>query len=128
MDKRYFVPERKHQGDAGYDLRLIEPIRLAPGEHVTTLFNVRVFFPYGWFGVMQERSSMGKQGIHLIGNVIDEGYKGEVGCTIRNGGTRSVDFIVGERVAQLVLMKRWVDPFEDTLMKRGDKGFGSTGR
>lgn len=126
--RAYRAPERKHWGDAGYDLYAAYDTYIDGGCGRTIPLNVRVDLPPGWFGLIQERSSQGKAGLMTLGNVIDEGYEGEIGVTLFN--TNSIRHVIreGERIAQLILMPRFIDPTEHTLPKRGLKGFGSTGR
>lgn len=124
----YQEPARKHWGDAGYDLYAPYDTYVEPGCGRTIPLNVRVDLPAGWFGLVQERSSQGSKGIMTLGNVIDEGYEGEIGVTLFNSNSGRYTIHAGDRIAQLVLLPRFIDPQEHTLPRRGLKGFGSTGR
>jgi dUTP pyrophosphatase len=128
MNRPYVEPARKHWGDAGYDLHAPCQFVVAPYCGRTVPLNVRVDLPAGWFGIVQERSSQGTRGIETLGNVVDEGYEGEIGVTLHNNSSAELLVREGDRVAQLVLVPRFIDPREHLLPKRGLKGFGSTGR
>lgn len=126
--RNYTRPRRKHWGDAGYDLHAPHDFILNPGCGKTIALNVKVDLPAGWFGLVQERSSQGAAGIMTLGNVIDEGYEGEIGVTLFNSNAQAVIIHLGDRIGQLVLLPRFIDPTEHELPKRGLKGFGSSGR
>lgn len=123
----YQVPARKYQGDAGYDLHSPVQTVVRRGTALFLPLNVAVDLPPGWFALIQERSSHGKLGISTLGNVVDEGYEGEVGVTL-HAGSADMHVCVGDRIAQLVLLPRFVDPHEHLLPVRGSNGFGSSGR
>lgn len=126
---RWFkAPARSHWGDAGYDLYAPYDTIVNPGCGRTIPLNVRVDLPVGWFGLVQERSSQGKNGLMTLGNVIDEGYEGEIGLTLFNSNSVAVIVNRGDRIGQLVLIPRFIDAGEHLLPKRGLKGFGSTGK
>lgn len=127
-DRPYRAPSRQYQGDAGYDLHAPTAFTLMPGEINAVVFNCRIRLPHGWFAMLQERSSQGRQGIVCHGNVIDEGYTGEFGVLLQNLGKIPVHYNLGDRIAQIVPMKRWIDPHEDLLPRRNGNGFGSTGK
>ena len=126
--RQYTEPTRKYAGDAGYDLyspvdALLSPFHV---QHVKT--NVRMHLPPGWFALMQERSSQGLAGVFTLGNVGDEGYEGEIGVSLLNVTRETKIVHAGDRIAQLVLIPRFIDPEEHLLPSRGGKGFGSSGR
>lgn len=128
-DKRHYrEPSRQYLGDAGYDLYAPHDTIVDPGCGRSIALNVCVDLPPGWFGLIQERSSQGKAGIMTLGNVVDEGYEGEIGVTLFNSNSQAVIVHQGDRVAQFVLIPRFIDPREVDLPARGGKGFGSTGK
>jgi dUTP pyrophosphatase len=82
--------------------------------------------------ITSERSSMGKKGIHSIGNIIDSDYRGEISIVLQNSSNTIYSFNVGDRIGQLLVHKigdntiNFVDELSDT--DRGSGGFGSTGK
>lgn len=132
-DSPWTKPRRGYMGDAGYDLFSAEDGIVYPGETKTFKTNTKVTLPPGWFGLVQERSSQGMKGLSTLGNVIDETYTGELRVNLQNALAADVRQRAavwvhqGDKLAQLVLLPRFIDPDEHLLPVRGDKGFGSTG-
>jgi len=88
-------------------------------------------FPDGWFGLIDSRSSLAvKYGMMPVCRTIDTDYRGEL--TIVFQLQRPARFQIGERIAQMILLPfsthhiTQVDELRDT--KRGDGGFGSSGK
>jgi dUTP pyrophosphatase len=73
-----------------------------------------------------------KQGLEILGGVVDCDYTGEIGVICRNGDPEhSIQITHGMRIAQLVLTRVSLeDPIEVSSLEthlRGADGFGSTG-
>ena len=136
IDPAARVPERAHEGDAGWDLRAIEAARLKPSERVAIGTGVSVAIPPGMAGLVLPRSGTAlRNGIALVNSpgLIDSGYRGELRVILLNTDPQT-EFAVepGDRIAQLVFidlpnveLKR-VDRLPDT--ERGEGGFGSSGK
>lgn len=127
-DMFYREPCRAYMGDAGYDLFAARDVIVNAGCVANVPVNTVVNFPAGWFGLIAERSSQGAKGFATLGNVIDEDYAGAISVNLLN--TTQAPFIVyrGDKVGQLLLVPRFVDPGDASLPMRGEKGFGSSGR
>lgn len=131
-----FVPEYKHEGDAGADLRahIDEPLTIQPWESAWVPTGVRIAIPDGHVGLQLPRSGLGcNYGICLANGtgVIDSGYRGEVRAKLLNLGTEPFTVNPGDRICQLVIVpytnaKFWtVDELSES--DRGADGYGSTG-
>lgn len=131
-----FVPEYKHDGDAGADLRAhIEgPLTIQPGESALVPTGVRIAIPDGHVGLQFPRSGLGcNHGVCLANGtgVIDSGYRGEVRAKLLNLGADPFTVNPGDRICQLVILpytnaKFWtVDELSES--DRGADGYGSTG-
>ena len=131
-----FVPEYKHEGDAGADLRahIDEPLTIQPGESDWVPTGVRLSIPEGHVGLQFPRSGLGcNHGICLANGtgVIDSGYRGEVRAKLLNLGSEPFTVNPGDRICQLVIVpysraKFWtVDELSES--DRGTDGYGSTG-
>jgi dUTP pyrophosphatase len=127
LEEDWVEPRRSYMGDAGYDLFASRDSMVEPGRVVHVPVNTRVDFPPGWFGLVNERSSQGVNGILTLGNVIDEGYTGGIGVNLLNTTRNSVIIHRGDKVGQLVLIPRFIDPHEHQLELRKAKGYGSSG-
>jgi dUTP pyrophosphatase len=129
-------PTRAHHGDAGFDLRAVEPARLEPGERASVGTGIAIEIPEGSAGLVLPRSGLAaKHGISVVNapGLIDAGYRGEIRVLLLNTDrAESFEIEPGDRIAQLVIVEVGDDePVEvDSLEQsaRGDGGFGSTGR
>ena len=131
------VPERAHLGDAGYDLRSVEAVDLAPGSRALVRTGISVAIPEGYAGLVLPRSGLAvRHGISLVNTpgLIDSGYRGEIQVPLINHD-REETFLIeeGTRIAQLVLVHAATAVFseveflEATTDGRGEGGFGSSG-
>lgn len=122
------------QGDAGFDLKSVENIKLAPGEQTAVRTGLHLAIPLGWVGIVKDRSSMASKGIYTHGGVIDAAYRGEVKILVSNRSTSEVQIGQGDKVAQLVVVAhlevadRCADLESLGNTERGAGGFGSTGK
>lgn len=129
------LPQRQHQWDAGADLFAYLPdsktIYLEPGEQQLVDTGVAVKIPYGYVGLVYNRSSQGKKGItipHSVG-VIDAEYRGTLKVLLKNTSNETYQINQWDRIAQLVVQKVELVAFQDVWndTQRGTGGFGSTG-
>lgn len=126
------LPTRAHSDDAGLDLYSIKTIDFRPGQGGLVPTGVAVAVPEGHVGLIADRSSLAKKGLKTAGGVIDAGYRGEVGVLLWNISKETFTLRKGDRVAQLLIIPIAVpkvveaDKLDET--KRGEGGFGSTGR
>ena len=137
LDPRAKLPTYGSDHAAGADLYALTsgPVEIAPGGTALIRTGIAIAIPQGYVGLVCARSGLAtKQGLapaNKVG-VIDADYRGELMVFLHNhsGETHAVE--CGDRVAQLVitpcLTARFesVDELDDT--KRGNGGFGSTGR
>ena len=130
------LPARKHQGDAGADLRYDGKTHLfvEPGERLNLPTGVSVEIPTGYVGLVCPRSGLAvNHGITVLNSpgIIDAGYRGEIRVPLINLGEIPFKITPGDRVAQLLIVAvAKADFYEaDTLGEsdRGMNGFGSTG-
>ena len=113
---------------------LVERISLSEFKLITT--GIRVEIPYGYEIQVRPRSGLAKNhGITVLNSpgTIDADYRGEIGVILINHGQYDFEVKPGDRIAQLVLCPvekvQWLATHTlGTSTKRGDKGFGSTGK
>lgn len=130
---------KKHQSDAGFDIRSSESIIINAGASALVHTGLHVAIPKGYVGILKARSSVAsKCGVSVDAGVIDADYRGEIQVLIRVApGSRvfcpppfSID--VGQRIAQLVVVpclleSEQVESLDDLdKTQRGIGGFGST--
>src|SRR3954452_6991688 len=131
------APARTRPGDAGYDLRCVEPFSLAPGERRTVPTGVAVALPEGVAGLVVPRSGLAaRHGLSVVNGpgLIDPTYRGELRVVLVNLGDEPYTGEAGARAAQLLLVPflapatRVVEELPPSPDERGADGFGSSGR
>lgn len=131
--KEGHLPVYTHITDACADCyaSLDSDITIKAGTRETVPLGFALGLPEGFKAVIYPRSGLSKKGVEACIGTIDQGYTGEVKCTLRNNSGE--DFIVheGDRICQLAVEPYYhscpilVEDLEQTM--RGDKGFGSSG-
>lgn len=135
------VPERASEGDVGHDLRAVEHAVIQPGKRhvIGTGVQVAIQSGSGVFGAICSRSGLAaKHGIAVLNSpgIIDRSYRGELKVILVNHGDDPFEVLVGDRIAQFVLLNEssetadWIalaegEEFDTTT--RGEGGLGSTG-
>ena len=131
------LPTRGSEYAAGWDLYALEEYVVPFRKSVKLRTGLRVAIPVGYEGQVRARSSLGSKGLilpHSIGT-IDADYRGELFVLMTwIGEGESYRVKAGERIAQLLISpipevsfkEASIEQLGDT--KRGDGGFGSTGR
>ena len=121
-------------GSAGYDLFAAQAMTLLP--HTCELVSLDCIWeiPTGYYGKIYPRSSLVKKIITVDSGLIDSDYCGIVEMLIVNYSEAAFTVCVGDRVGQVVFVKRIDVDFEKVekkellgKTKRGEGGFGSTG-
>ena len=134
LDEGARLPEYKHPGDAGADLRANEDKIIPANSRGIVDTGVHIQPPEGWYTRVVPRSGLAlKKGITVLNTpgTIDEQYRDSIKVILLN--TSDSDFTVsrGDRIAQLVLEKLNLMEFDKVLMldssERGNGGIGSTG-
>ena len=131
------MPTKGSEHAAGWDLYCLEDTVVKFRSSVKLRTGLRVAIPEGYEGQVRARSSLGSKGLilpHSIGT-IDADYRGELFVLMTwIGEGSSYEVKSGERIAQLVIAPipdvQFIEVNEEYLgeTKRGDGGFGSTGR
>ncbi len=131
------LPSYQTEGSSGLDLyaNVNEKIIIKCNEIKLVSVGFKMEIPLGYEGQIRGRSSLGsKFGVCLANGVgtIDSDYRGEVFVPLINLGKN--DFIVnrGDRIAQMIISKyTYVEIIPNEILnntKRGENGFGSTGK
>lgn len=129
------APYKKHTGDAGWDLFVSRPCTINPGETADVHTDIKINMPpYLYARITGRSSSLRKYGLLVNEGIIDNGYTGEMFVCVHNVGTKPVEIEKGMRLAQVLFHPiedvRWsqVSEIKPVPGKRGNNGFGSTGR
>jgi len=84
LNSKGAIPQLAHQGDAGYDLRSVEDICLAPEETVLVHTGLAMEIPPGYFGKIKAKSGLAPKGLRIPAGVIDSNYQGEICIVAEN--------------------------------------------
>ena len=126
------VPTFAHSSDAGMDLYTPNRIEIGPMQRVRIGTGIAFEIPDGYVGLIWDKSGVSyRQGLKLLGGVVDSGYRGEVLIGVINLSTETIVFEAGEKVAQMLIQKverpEFIAVDELTDTERGTGAFGSTG-
>ena len=131
------LPAYAHPGDGGADLVAAHDAIIEPAGGRTVIgTGVAIAIPEGYAGFVLPRSGLAvRHGITCLNTpgLVDAGYRGELRVLLVNTDP-SEPYTVsrGDRIAQLVIQRveqaEFVEFEELDEARRGDAGFGSTGR
>ena len=106
---------------------------IKPGERILVRTGVEVAIPEGHWGNVKDRSGNAfNHGIHVLGGVIDENYRGEIGVILINLSKKDFKINKNDRVAQMIISEykrvnvEHVQELNET--NRNKDGFGSSGK
>ncbi len=131
------LPAYETAGSAGMDLRafLTEDVVLKPFERKLITTGLFIELPQGYEAQLRPRSGLAfKHGISLPNSpaTIDSDYRGEIKIALINLSTENFTVKNGERIAQMVIAKHETAELTEVTVlnetKRGEGGFGSTGK
>ena len=142
--ERGVIPRKFSESAAGFDLFSSEEFNIESGERHLFHTGVKIVkFPRFCYGRISNRSSLSlKSGIQVGAGVVDSDYRGEIFVLLFNHGKNLFKVQVGDRIAQIIF-ERYHSPLvfkvektngnrifvenSDSMICRGEKGFGSTG-
>ena len=132
------LPTYATSGSAGIDLRvcLDAPLQIAPQQTVLLPTGLSIYIADpALAAVIIPRSGLGHKNGIVLGNLvglIDSDYQGELKISCWNRGDDHFTVEPGDRIAQLmfvpVVQAEWVLVEEFDESRRGEGGFGSSGR
>jgi dUTP pyrophosphatase len=131
------LPERQTKGSSGFDLfaAIDAPRTLVHGERALVPTGIAVSMPLGVEGQVRSRSGIARHDGVIVLNApgtIDSDFRGEIQVLLVNMGVEAFTVQPGDRIAQLVFTHVCIPTVETSQVldgtKRGNKGFGSTGR
>ena len=131
------LPKYATKASSGADLKaaIDSPVTLEPLERKIIHTGLIMALPEGYEAQIRPRSGLAvKYGITVLNSpgTIDADYRGEIGVILVNLSNTSFIIQPGDRIAQLVVAKfeqiDWLPMDELSDTKRGEGGFGSTGK
>lgn len=137
LNEKAVIPTQGSAAAAGYDLYacLDFPVFIKPHETVKIGTGLAMAIPDTCWGGIYPRSGlatkMGLRPANCVG-VIDSDYRGEIIVAVHNDSNKTQTINHGERIAQFILMERFLCEWEEVKeldgTDRGKGGFGSTGK
>lgn len=118
------IPQRDSNCTAGYDIYLLNDIKLEPNQILKIPTGLKCYFEKDEVLLLVVRSSMGfKYNIRLCNQVgvIDSDYydnkdnEGHIWLIIQNEGNTCVEFSQGEAIAQGIFLKYLTTKSDETL-------------
>lgn len=131
------LPAYETSGSAGMDIRafITEDVVLKPLDRKLIPTGLFLELPEGYEAQLRPRSGLAfKHGISLPNTpaTIDSDYRGEIKVALINLSNEEFVVKTGERIAQMIIAKHerasWIQVEELNETKRGEGGFGSTGK
>jgi len=131
------IPRYAHgpDEDAGMDLHAVEAVTLGPGETTLVPTGLCIELPSGFEAQIRPRSGLALKHSITLPNTpatIDPGYRGEIRVIMHNLGREAFEIHPGDRIAQMVIARyeavEWIEGDELSESRRGEGGFGSSGR
>ena len=136
-EKGVELPKYETGGSAGMDVRanIKEPITLKSLERILIPTGLKVAIPEGYEIQVRPRSGLAiKHGITMLNTpgTVDSDYRGELKVIVVNLSNEAYTIEPNERIGQFVLNKieqiEFVEVEELDSTKRGEGGFGHTGK
>lgn len=125
------LPQKAHNGDAGYDLYSNDYYSIPPYGQDLVSSGVRMVIPEGYVGLIWDKSGLALQGIKSMGGVIDSNYRGEIKMVVKNLSEEIFNIIPGQKVAQILIQPVMDLPISEEVItdetERQAKSFGSSG-
>jgi dUTP pyrophosphatase len=127
-------PIRSTPGTAGYDIFSAINSSLDPGQRGLFPLDIQITPPHGTYTQIKSRSGISvKHNVDVQAGVIDADYTGNVTVVLHNYGTTPFQVNIGDKIAQLLLIKVATPEIHTTTAdppetQRVTKGFGSTDR
>ncbi|NCF42704.1 MAG: dUTP diphosphatase, partial [Bacteroidetes bacterium] len=122
LDNRATIPSYAKKGDAGIDL--VATTMISNGYFIEYGTDLAIEIPEGYVGYIFPRSSISKTDHYLRNSVgvIDSGYRGEIKIRMSIPELGSKQYINGDKIAQLIIMKLpWVDIEEVDELSETDR-------
>lgn len=129
------LPVYSTEEAAGADLCSAEAVMILPGEYRVIRTGLRMDIPKGYHVEIRSRSGLAaKHGVFVLNSpgTVDSDYTGEVGVILCNVSQKPFIIAIGDRIAQMVVIKHETVKFShvghvEKETERGAGGFGHTG-
>lgn len=125
------MPKKAFEDDACFDLFSVEKKWIPSNSLEEVNCGIHIEIPKGWVGLIRPRSSFIRKGC-VVQGTIDAGYRGYISVFLNNTGKEPLSINVGDRIGQIFFTKvhnvKMKQVKELSKSKRGERGFGSSGK
>lgn len=126
------LPSYAHSGDAGMDFYSVGDFVLEQGQRMAIPTGISMELPEGYVALVWGKSGLAvKNGVAILGGVIEHTYRGEYKILVLNTGYDDLIIKKGQKIAQVLIQPivsaeiKEVEELSETV--RGENGFGSSG-
>lgn len=89
-------------GPGGYDVRVAQPVNLAPGEFCLASTMERFNMPTDVMGIVHDKSTWARLGLAVQNTVLEAGWRGYLTLELTNHGPSELNLPPGVGIAQVV--------------------------
>jgi dTMP kinase len=126
------MPTRAYSSDVGYDLYSRDYYSLPPGQRGIVKTGIKIELPSGFAGLIWDKSSLARDGVHVTAGVIDPGFRGEVSVALVNLSEDIYNIAPGQKIAQILFHRIELPELRETTIDdntdRGAGEYGSSGQ
>lgn len=90
---------------AGYDVRVKDGYRLAPGEFTLAVTMERFCIPNNLIAIVHDKSTLARMGLAVQNTVAEPGWEGWLTLELTNHGDKTITILPGQPIAQILLHK-----------------------
>lgn len=92
LHKDATIPEKAHDGDAGFDLFALKDMAIKSNETILIPTGIGIEIPYGYYGDVTGKSGLtSKTQLRVQRGIVDFGYQGDIGVIVTNQQTYKWD-------------------------------------
>lgn len=124
------MPTRATLYSAGFDFFPLKDYSIKAGEKLSVPTGIKFKEIFPGFGVIADRSSVYKKGLHLFRGTVDGDYQGEIKFVFENTTTQEIDLPANRAMGQMIIFSIDKRALKEKPgdKERGKGGFGSTVR
>ena len=104
LNSKVAIPELRHEGDAGFDIRSTEERTLAPMEIALIPTGLAMEIPKGYEGKIESKSGLALAGLIMHGGVINSNYQGPIQVIVQNLSHQKYLIKEGDQIAQIMFL------------------------
>ena len=104
LENGAYLPKRGHKMDGGFDFQAPYSFTIYPGERKTIDTGVHVKLPTDSIGLIASKSKLMRTKGVISQGIVDASYRDTIHIVLINTSKQLVDFEVGDRIAQLIVL------------------------